>query len=59
MDTRGALIRQPRRRIHQARRVKGADGSPDSHAPTAFCLLLLFSAVAYSSFPSRETCMIG
>lgn len=59
METRGALIRQPRRWIHQARRVKAADGSPDSHAPTAFYLLLLFAAVAYSSFPLRETCMIG
>lgn len=59
METRGALIRQPRRWIHHARRVKAADGSPDSHAPTAFYLLLLFAAVAYSSFPFRETCMIG
>ena len=62
MEKRGALIRQPRRRIQRARRTKDGKGSPDSHALTAFYLLLLFSIVADSSFPysvTRETCMIG
>lgn len=59
METRGALIRQPRRRIHHPRRTKEGERSPDSHALTAFYLLLLFVVVAYSSFPCSATCMIG
>lgn len=60
METQGALICQPRRRIHRSRRTKGGK-SLDSHAAPGY-LLLLSSFVAYSSFPcssTRLTCMIG
>lgn len=60
METQGALIRQPRRRIHRARRTEGGERSPDSHALAAFYLLLLLFPDSW--FPCGApglTCMIG